>query len=289
MKKFKGKVAVVTGAASGIGRALALDLAKRGARLALSDVNETGLDETARQARALGAEAHAAPLNVADEAAVQAYANAIRSQFGVVHQLYNNAGVTTGAREFLDMRSAHFEQTMNVNFWGVVYCTRALLPDLIASGDGALVNISSLNGLMAQAGLTAYCSSKFAVRGFTEAVRSEMLLEKLPVQVVSVHPGGVKTGIAANGVPPEGEISAEDREAALKRAEFYNNKLLKMPAERAAAIILNGVERGRSRIVITSLAVAVDKLVRMMPEKYVPIVTNDMRRRMAKAGLERRR
>ena len=285
MSKFKGKVAVVTGAASGIGRALALDLAGRGAKLALSDVNAEGLEETAKLARDKGAEVHTQLLDVGDEAAVNAYAKAVKAHFGVVHQLYNNAGITRGSREFVDMNPADFDGIMRVNFFGVLYGTRAFLPFLIESGDGAVVNISSLNGLMAQPGLTAYCSSKFAVRGFTEALRSEMIVYGQKVQVVAVHPGGVRTNIANAAIPSEGEVSSEEMEIAKKRARFYNKKLLKMPAEKAAKIILNGVARGRNRIVITTLAILIDYLVRLLPSSYVGIVARESKKQMRQAGL----
>jgi NAD(P)-dependent dehydrogenase (short-subunit alcohol dehydrogenase family) len=265
---FSGKVAVVTGAGSGIGRALALGLAARGAKLALSDVNKVGLAETTELARAGGAEVDWQRLDVSEAASFAAYAAAVRTRFGVVHQLYNNAGVTSGPRSFLEMRPEEFDSVLRINFGGVVNGTRAFLPHLIASGAGCLVNISSLNGLMAQGGMSAYVASKFAVRGFTEAIRVEMLMAACPVQVVVVHPGGVRTNIANAAMQNDAGLTEAERSRTDTLRRFYNEKLLTMAPEEAARLILEGVERGRNRIVVTSQAIWLDRLVRLLPESY---------------------
>lgn len=269
MSLFAGKVAVVTGAGSGIGRALALGLAQRGAKLALSDINEANLAETEALARQAGAESDARPLDVSDASRFAAYAAEVGERFGVVHQLYNNAGITRGSAPFLDMRAEDFSAILRVNFEGVVNGTRAFLPHLITSGAGCLVNISSLNGLMAQPHLSAYVASKFAVRGFTETIRAEMLVAGHPVQVVVVHPGGVHTNIANAGVPDDVELTPVERAAAERRVRIYNEKLLTMPPEAAARIILDGVERGRTRIVVTARAIWLDRFIRLLPQGYV--------------------
>ncbi|MDF2233722.1 SDR family NAD(P)-dependent oxidoreductase [Albimonas sp. CAU 1670] len=268
MSRFEGRVCAITGAGSGIGRALALELAARGARLALADVAQAGLDETAAQARERGAEVETTTLDVCDPAALAAWAEATEARFGAVHQLYNNAGISRGSGPFLEMRQGAFERIVEVNLWGVIHGTRAFLPRLVASGDGALVNISSLNGLMAQAGLSAYCASKFAVRGFTEAIRVEMLMAKAPVQVVVVHPGGVATNIARAGLADLQEAPAAERARAEASVKVYEEKLLKMPPETAARVILDGVARGRTRIVVTRTAVWLDRFIRLFPERY---------------------
>jgi NAD(P)-dependent dehydrogenase (short-subunit alcohol dehydrogenase family) len=263
----RGKVAVVTGAGSGIGRELALQLARRGARLALSDIGETGLAETAARARALGAEVHTARLDVTDRAAVVAYADTVAAHFGVVHQVYNNAGVA-GGTAVLDSDWADYDRIWGVNLFGVLHGTKAFLPHLVASGDGHVVNVSSLNGVMAQAGINAYSASKFAVRGFTEALRQEMLLAGHPVQVTVVHPGGVRTNIASAALEVSrqrgDEVTAEDE----ARVRFYNEKLLRMPPEQAARIMVDGVEAGRARVMVGNDAKAVDLLVRLFPASY---------------------
>ena len=203
-----------------------------------------------------------------DAAALEAWAEATEARFGAVHQLYNNAGISLGSGPLLEMRQGAFERIVEVNLWGVIHATRAFLPRLIASGDGALVNISSLNGLMAQGGLSAYCASKFAVRGFTEAVRIEMLMAKAPVQVVVVHPGGVATNIARANLAELGDLAPAERARAEARLKVYEEKLLKMPPATAARTILDGVARGRSRIVVTRAAVWLDRFVRLFPERY---------------------
>ena len=268
MTRFEGRTAAVTGAGSGIGRALAMDLAARGARLAISDLSEAGLAETARRLRETGAEVEATRLDVTDAAALEAWAEATETRFGAVHQLYNNAGISLGSGPLLEMRQGAFERIVEVNMWGVIHGTRAFLPRLIASGDGALINISSLNGLMAQGGLSAYCASKFAVRGFTEAIRIEMLMARAPVQVVVVHPGGVATNIARANLDELGDLPPEERARAESRLKVYEEKLLKMSPEEAARVILDGVARGRSRIVVTRTAVWLDRFIRLFPERY---------------------
>ena len=197
MSSFEGKVAVITGAGSGIGRALALDLAARGAKLALSDIDADGLAETVRAVEVFGAEVKADRLNVAEREEVLAYADDVVAHFGTVHQVYNNAGIAhNGNVEESDFKD--IERIMDVDFWGVVNGTKAFLPHVIASGDGHIVNISSLFGLIAVPGQSAYNAAKFAVRGFTEALRQEMLVAGHPVKVTCVHPGGIKTAVARN-------------------------------------------------------------------------------------------
>jgi NAD(P)-dependent dehydrogenase (short-subunit alcohol dehydrogenase family) len=268
MSSVRGKVAVVTGAASGIGRALALELARRGARLALSDVQEAGLGETADRARALGAQVHTARVDVSDRPAVVAHAEAVAGHFGVVHQVYNNAGIAGGGRTVLDSDWETYDRTLGVNLFGVIHGSKAFLPHLIASGDGHVVNVSSLNGYLAQPTLSAYCASKFGVRGFTEALRTEMIAGGHPVQVTVVHPGGVKTNIAAATVADAQAQGIELTPEQVARSRTYDEKLLRMPPEQAARIILDGVEAGRPRVRVGGDAVLVDRLVRLLPARY---------------------
>ena len=200
MKGFAGKVAVVTGAGSGIGQALAIELGRSGAKLAISDVDTEGLAVTEERLKAIGAAVKADRLDVTEREAFQVYADAVNAHFGTVNQIYNNAGIAfTGDIEACQFKD--IERVMDVDFWGVVNGTKVFLPHLIASGDGHVVNISSIFGLLAVPGQGAYNAAKFAVRGFTEALRQEMIVAGHPVKVTTVHPGGIKTGIARNMEP----------------------------------------------------------------------------------------
>lgn len=266
MSSVAGKVCVVTGAGSGIGRALAIELAGRGARLAICDVDDAGLAETATLAG--GDEVLQARLDVSDREAVHAYAEDVARHFGVVHQLYNNAGIAF-RRSIVDTEYADFERVLDVNLWGVIHGTKAFLPHLIASGDGHLVNVSSLNGYMVQPGMTHYCTSKFAVRGFTEAVRADMLAEGHPVGVTCVHPGGIRTNIAAAAMENAKRLGLPYTADDERRRRAYDTKLLKMDPARAARIIVDGVERNRPRVLVGRDARFVDAAVRLLPARHL--------------------
>lgn len=269
MSAVQGKVAVVTGAGSGIGQALAVELARRGARLALSDVNSDGLAQTAAlvQAEVPGTSVHTQQLDVSDKEAFGLYADSVVSHYGIVHQLYNNAGIG-GGRTILDCDFTMIERVLAVNLWGVIYGTKWFLPHLIKSGDGHVINISSLNGYMAQNELSAYCASKFGVRGFTETLAIEMHKAKLPVRVTVVHPGGVKTNIANAAVVAAPQWGIELTERERHRAQVYNEKLLKMPPPVAANIIIDAVEANRSRVRVGNDARLIDWIVRLFPAGY---------------------
>ena len=254
------KVAVVTGAGSGIGRALAVELGRRGLRVSGCDVDEVGLKETA----ALVGDMHTAVVDMGDRDAVFAYAADVASVLGGVNQVYNNAGVAF-SRTVLDSTWADYERVLRVNLDGVIHGTQAFLPHLIASGDGHVVNISSLNGYLAQAGMSHYCTSKFAVRGFTESLHQEMRKDGLPVKVSVVHPGGISTSIADNAAVYARAAGLTLTAADARRHKFYNEKLLRMDPAKAARIILDGVAKGRLRIRVGGDAVAVDALVRLVP------------------------
>lgn len=261
MRTFDGKVAVITGAGSGIGRALALDLATRGARLALSDKDEVGLLETAERCTARNArEVHTEKLDVSDRAAVAAHAATVAAELGGVDVVFNNAGIALHG-EFEETSYDAFERIMDVNFWGVVHGSKEFLPHLVASGDGHLVNVSSLFGLMGMPGQTAYNASKFAVRGFTEGLRMEMLAARHPVQVSCVHPGGIKTAIARNATT----TSSHDPATV---ARTFDSKLARTSAEDAATVILEGVLKNRPRIVVGTDAKLLDAYVRLVGARY---------------------
>ncbi|HEV7206956.1 MAG TPA: SDR family NAD(P)-dependent oxidoreductase [Jatrophihabitans sp.] len=278
MTDVKGKVAVVTGAGSGIGRALAYDLARRGAKLAISDVDETGLAETVKQVRVIGAPVHSTRLDVTDRDAVLAYADTVRAEYGVVNVVINNAGIAfTGDVEHMSF--AQIEKVMDVDFWGVVNGTKAFLPHLIESGDGHVVNISSLFGLLAVPGQSAYNAAKFAVRGFTEALRQEMLVAGHNVQVTCVHPGGIKTAIARNAGAVEGHDAAS-------LAEFFDAKLAKTSPESAARSILRAVSRNRPRAVVGLDAKFLDIAIRVLGPAYQRLLVRGAGRVMPSASAQ---
>ncbi len=272
MKSFRGKVAVVTGAASGIGRSLALALAQEGARLALCDVDTVGLAQTAEQARALGCEVHEQRLDVSQREEVLAYAEVVAAHFGAVHLVVNNAGIALTA-DVVDQSFKDIERIIDVDFWGVVHGTMAFLPHLVASGEGTLVNISSLFGLIAMPGQSAYNAAKFAVRGFTEALREEMLISGDPVTVTCVHPGGIRTNIVRNSTA----VGGHDAQAL---SELFDSKLAHTTPEKAARVILTGARKGRARVLIGADAKALDLLQRLTGSGYQRIVASAARRVM---------
>ncbi|HEX5097492.1 MAG TPA: SDR family oxidoreductase, partial [Acidimicrobiia bacterium] len=187
--RFAGRVAAITGAGSGIGRALAEDLARRGAHLALCDVDEAGLAATVTRCEGVGVKVTSQRVDVADRAAVEAWADQVVADHGRVNFIFNNAGVGLGAT-VANMTYDDFEWLMNINFWGVVHGTQAFLPHLKSSGDGHVVNISSIFGLVSVPTQSAYNAAKFGVRGFTDALRIELETDPCGVSSTTVHPGG---------------------------------------------------------------------------------------------------
>ena len=278
MVSFTGKVAVITGAASGMGRSLTLQLAAEGARLAISDVDVTGLAETTERARTLGAQVHEQRLDVSEREEVVAYAETVVAEYGVVNLVVNNAGIALSG-DVEDMGFKDVDKIMDVDFWGVVHGTMAFLPHLIASGDGQLVNISSLFGLVSMPGQSAYNAAKFAVRGFTEALRQEMLINGHAVTVTCVHPGGIKTNIVNNSTA----VGARDVGAL---AELFDTKLARTSSEKAAEVILRGARKGKARVLIGADAKALDVLQRLTGSGYQRVfaaVAPRMDRKIAKA------
>jgi len=263
MDGFAGKVAVVTGAGSGIGRALAVELARSNARLAISDFDAEGLAKTEKLIHKIGAEVRADRLDVTERAAFLTYADTVNEHFGEVNQVYNIAGIGfLGDVEVTPFKD--IERVMDVDYWGVVNGTKAFLPHLIASGDGHVINMSSMFGLFGVPGQAAYNSAKFAVRGFTEALRQEMAVAGHPVGVTVVHPGYVKTAIARNA----GHVEGIDKEAGIK----VFNRVAITSAHRAARSILKGVRKNRARVVVGLDGRVFDLLVRIFPAGYQRIL-----------------
>ncbi|HKX28453.1 MAG TPA: SDR family oxidoreductase [Blastocatellia bacterium] len=263
MKLNQDTVAVITGAASGIGRALALRLAQTGASLAIADLNQAGLEETARQISGVKVSTHL--VDVSDSERVAAFAQEVVRHHGRASLLINNAGVAL-LGTFEELALHDIEWLMGINFWGVVYGVKHFLPILREQPEAHIVNLSSVFGLISIPGQSAYCASKFAVRGLTEALHHELLNSR--VRVSSVHPGGIKTNIARNARPGTGADPARKGTAI---ADF--DKLTPTTPEKAAERIVRGILRNEPRILIGSDAAAIDRTQRLMPQSYWKLMT----------------
>lgn len=270
------ETAFITGAASGIGRALAEALAARGAALYLTDVNEKGLEETAAALRSAQANVHTRALDVSDRAAVEQAVQDAEAKMGGIDIIFNNAGVSL-SDTVEKMAYADLEWVMNINFYGVVYGTKAALPGMLKRRRGHIVNISSLFGLVGIPSQSAYCAAKHAVKGFNESLVYE--LEGTGVQVHSVHPGGVDTNIVRSGKHLnniEGEIADGETQ------ERFQELAITTPAG-AANIILTGVDRGDYRILVGKDARWADRLSRWMPNRWRKMFINKMQDRRGKS------
>ena len=266
MKSFKNKVAAITGAASGMGRTLAVELASRGCHLALSDVNEADLAKTAELAGVHGVKVTIAKLDVANRDDVFAWADQVARDHGRVNLIFNNAGVSLTV-PVESCKISDFEWIMGINFWGVVHGTQAFLPHLRASGDGHIINTSSLFGLMSIPSQGTYNASKFAVRGYTECLRMELEMEGASVSATCVHPGGIATNIAMAGKidPAMEKVTGVSVEQQKRRA----NKLINVTTAHSAALqILSAVEKNHRRVLVGPDARFLDKLVRLLGASY---------------------
>jgi NAD(P)-dependent dehydrogenase (short-subunit alcohol dehydrogenase family) len=263
MSHFNGRVAVVTGAASGIGRGLAVRLAREGATVALADVDEQGLTDTASALEGSGHSQHL--LDVADRRAVETFAEAVVRHHGRVHFVFNNAGVDVAAR-VENMAYEDFEWLMSINFWGVVYGCRAFLPYLKQAGFGHLINTSSIFGLITVPTQAAYHASKFAVRGYSECLRQELAGDG--VRVSYVMPGGVKTNVVRNSRYRVSDNRSPTKDEAVARFEA----LAGLTPDAAAAQILTGVARNRARILVGRDARLLALLAWLAPVSYPRVV-----------------
>lgn len=270
MQKFKNCVAVVTGAGSGIGRALALQLADAGADLALSDINQKGLDETLEMVAGKGVKSRGDLLDVSNRDAVFAYAQTVQDEFGRVNLVVNNAGAALSGT-FAQTTMEDLQWQMDVNFWGVAYGTKAFLPFLEQAEWGHIVNISSLFGLIASPYNSAYNASKFAVRGMTECLRIELEATNSTVSCSCVHPGGVKTNIAATARTSSNNSFMNGKTREEVAANF--EQVARTTPRKAADIILRGVVKNKKRILVGGDAWMIDKIQRLFPTRYNGIMS----------------
>ena len=264
MKNFKNKVAAITGAGSGIGQQLAVLLAKQGCHLSLSDVNAQGLAQTVELLEKNNVRVTTQKLDVADRDAMKLWAADTVQNHGSVNMIFNNAGVALGST----VEGASYEELewiVNINFWGVVYGTKEFLPLIKKSGEGHIINISSLFGLTAQPTQSAYNATKFAVRGFTESLRQELDIENCGVSALCVHPGGIRTNIA-NAAKMNDSLRALGMNPEKSAKTF--NKLLRCPPEEAARQILDAVQKDKRRLLIGNDAKTLDLIQRVLPTGY---------------------
>ncbi|MEZ4450147.1 MAG: SDR family NAD(P)-dependent oxidoreductase [Nannocystaceae bacterium] len=259
MRNLRDRVAVVTGAASGIGRATSIVLAERGSDVALCDVDEVGLQQTARQIEHLGRRVTTHRVDVSSKAQMEAFAADVAAAHGRVHIVVNNAGVSVSA-PFEQHTLEDFEWLMGINFWGVVYGCKFFLPHLQAAGEGHIVNISSLFGLIGLPTQSSYCAAKFAVRGLSEALRTELAPNN--IGVTSVHPGGINTNIVKNSRFLEQKPGQKSK--VVRSFDRFG-----MPPERAAQKIVHGIETNAARVLITKETYITDVM-----KRFAPTLTN---------------
>ncbi|MEM6630798.1 MAG: SDR family NAD(P)-dependent oxidoreductase [Bacteroidota bacterium] len=275
--ELKGKVAVITGAGSGIGAALAQVLLKKGCHLVLNDYNASSLHHTTEQLSPAGGQIVASSaFDVADKKAMYDFADFAENRLGRVDLLINNAGVALGKASIDEVDYQDLEWIMGINFWGMVYGSKAFLPLLKKRPEAALVNISSVFGIAGIPFQGPYCASKFAIRGFTESLRAEAIIQYPTVQIHTVHPGGIKTNIAKNARWTA--ASAQDKQIGTTAAE---KNLISSPIHTAQTIV-RGIERKKGRILVGNGAKKIDRLVRCLPSAYSKIIAKGIQRLAAK-------
>lgn len=280
MTAIQGSAAAVTGAASGIGRALAIELAARGCDLAIADRDEAGLAATAAELAASGRKVTTHRVDVSEPAQIQQFADAAAAAHPGLNIVVNNAGVAL-LGQFNEIDQAQFEWLMNINFWGVVHGCRSFLPHLERQKAAHIVNLSSIFGIIAPAGQTAYCASKFAVRGFSEALRHEFWLTKRPINLTVVHPGGIKTNIVRNMRTGAG---ITDNARRVESIERFDNKFAKTTPTVAAQTIIQGIENNAPRVLIGGDAKFMDLLQRFRPGRYFSVLQRGIEKRAARVS-----
>ena len=284
MTAIPGAAVAVTGAASGIGRALAIELAARGADLALADRDEAGLQSVAGEIATSSTRTGSARkvslhrLDIGDSEAVAAFAREAIAAHPALNIVINNAGVAL-LGQFHEIDQAQMEWLFNINFWGAVHATRAFLPHLASQPASHIVNISSIFGIMAPPGQTAYSAAKFAIRGFSEALRHELQIAKSPVRLSVVHPGGIKTNIVRNSRAGVGVTDNERRAQSIERFDA----IAQTSQKDAALRIIKGIEKNEPRILIGSDARFMDLLQRFRPATYWNVMAKRIEKMSKKA------
>lgn len=279
MEQFAGRVAAITGAGSGIGRALAQRLAADGCHLALSDIDGDAVERTAAELASTGVKVTTTTLDVSDEAAVYAWADAVVADHGKVNLIFNNAGVALSGT-VAELSLDDYRWIVDINFWGVVYGTKAFLPHLEAAGEGHIINISSIFGLAAQPLMSGYNATKFAVRGFTESLRQELDISNSPVSSTCVHPGGIKTNIAKAARMHESTSGLTGQDNSKATSEFEKSFIT--TPDKAAKTILDGVRKDRRRVLIGPDARIFDGLSRLTPAGFQKLTTAVVKSRSKK-------
>ncbi|HOU46915.1 MAG TPA: SDR family oxidoreductase [Chitinophagales bacterium] len=261
MKSFKDKIAVITGAGSGIGQALSLELAKKGAVLILSDKNAEGLADTESKVKTIGADCYTYSVDVSNEKAIKDFVNTVLKEHRHIDLLFNNAGFALGKISMQQVKMEDFRKIVDVNMWGVINHTKEFLDTLISRPEAVIVNISSLFGIVGVPDQVPYCTTKFAVRGFTEALRAD--LYNTNVEVYCVHPGGINTNIYKNAVHYESNPSLDKK---------FQKALERTSPEDAAKTILKHIEKKNERVLIGIDAEMGDRLARTMPVGYTKLI-----------------
>ncbi|MCF6193954.1 MAG: SDR family NAD(P)-dependent oxidoreductase [Kangiellaceae bacterium] len=275
---IKGAVVAITGAGSGIGRSLAMECAKLGANIAICDIDLNSVHLVAKEIE------NQSPLvtvdvqqvDVAQQKEISAWADSVADRFGQINVIINNAGVALSA-SVESVSYKDFEWLMQINFWGVVYGTKSFLPHLKKAPWGHIINISSLFGLIGIPNTSTYNAAKFAVRGFTESLRIELLMTHKHINVSCVHPGGIKTNIANSGIEGGELVGHAAGLTSQQRKQNFNEKLAKLTPAKAAKTIINGMLKNKPRILVGADAKWLDRIQRIMPAKYQNIVVRVFR------------
>jgi len=277
MRDFSNKVIVISGTGSGMGKEMAISLSKQGARLALNDIDATAMEATAEICKSNGVEVMTMAFDVSKMDLWQNFRQQVINAYGQVDLVINNAGVALGNYTVRELKMEDFEWLMGINFWGMVYGTKVFLEDLISRPESAVVNFSSVFGLGGVSRNSAYCASKFGIRGFTEAMRMEAMAHYPHVCVQSVHPGGIQTNISRKAKWNPEYTEAERKEQV---AEFETNFIT--TAKEAAAVVINGIQKKQVKILIGKDARQFDRLIRIFSSSYTQKIIN----RLVKEGKE---